>query len=214
MLCPSIAVSTENNLNSHQSPHTNEKYQIPDNLEVYLEVTLNGVERGLHLFELHNDQLWASIATLDEIGLKLPSTTEPKINVATLEKVKVSYQAEQQQLVLNVDENAAQLPRNIFTNVDTKTYPGSSANGVLLNYETFATHSESSNAASLFTEFRAFNSLATLSNTALTYLNDSAQTGYESIRLDTSLSTSWQDSMITLQAGDAITDNLSWSRGT
>ncbi|MFZ1872087.1 MAG: fimbria/pilus outer membrane usher protein, partial [Chania sp.] len=193
---------------------SDDKYQIPDNPEVYLDVDLNGVRRGVFSFELRKNELWVPASTLEEIGLKLPPTQEPSINLMSLDSVKVDYQAEMQRLVLTASEASAQLPRNVFTNIDTQTYPGSSASGALLNYEAFTTHSDNVETASLFTEFRAFNPLGTFSNTALNHFNGTAPSSLDTMRLDTTLSSSWQDKMVTLRAGDAITGSLSWSRGT
>ncbi|VXD08678.1 Fimbrial biogenesis outer membrane usher protein [Enterobacterales bacterium 8AC] len=191
-----------------------DKYQIPDNPEVYLDVELNGVQRGVYSFELRHDELWGLVSTLEEMGLKIPPAKAPSINLMSLEGIKVDYQTEVQRLVLTVNEAHVELPRSVFTNVDTQTYPGSSASGVLLNYEAFATHSDNAETASLFSELRAFNPLGTLSNTALSQFNDSIPSKVDTIRLDTTLNSSWQESMVTLRAGDAITGNLSWSRGT
>lgn len=193
---------------------SDDKYQIPDNPEIYLDVSLNGVRRGVFSFELRNNGLWALASTLEEIGLKLPSAKEPSINLMSLDSVKVDYQAEMQRLVLTVSEAGTQLPRTVFTNIDTQTYPGSSGSGLLLNYETYATHSDNTETASLFSELRAFNPLGTLSNTALSHFSDAASSSVDTIRLDTALSSSWQDSMVTLRVGDAITGSQSWSRGT
>lgn len=210
-----VASSADSSAQSSASSTPNEKYQIPDNPEVYLDVEMNGVQRGVHSFELRDNELWTPASTLKEIGVKLPSAeAETKVNVMTLDGVTVDYQVEMQRLVLTASADDAELPRNVFTNVETETYPGSSASGILLNYEAFATHSESTDSGSLFSELRAFSPLGTFNNTALSNFSRSVESRFDTTRLDTTLSKSWQESMVTLRAGDAVTGSLSWSRGT
>lgn len=215
-IIPLVCCAQPANADVTPSANSNHKYDIPDNPDVYLDVDLNGVQRGVYAFELRNDELWVPLSTLEEMGLDLkhPLTADPKINLMALDSVKVDYQAELQRLVLKVSEDEARLPRTVFSNVDTQTYLGSSASGMLLNYEAFATYGDRANTANLFSELRAFNPLGTFSNTALSQFTDSDQANYTPLRLDTTLSTSWQSSMVTLRAGDAITESVSWSRGT
>ncbi|MFT2798912.1 fimbria/pilus outer membrane usher protein [Serratia sp. N21D137] len=193
-------------------PSYYDKYQIPDNQSVYLDVELNGVNRGVFPFELRDDQLWTSVLTLEEIGLKITKPTDSSIKLMSLDTVKVNYLAEIQKLVLIANDENTQLPINSFTNVDSQIYPGTSSEGILLNYETSGTYNDNVKAANLFSELRAFNSLGTISNTALSQFNNSVNPTIDTTRLDTTMSSSWQDSMITLRVGDSITGSTSWSR--
>lgn len=191
-----------------------EKYHLPEVPSLYLDVMLNGVARGMHPFELRDDQLWGSVSTLQAIGLQMPPTTEAQVELMKLQGVNVNYQPEKQLVALMVGEERAKLPTNVFSNLDPQYYQASSTNGLLLNYDFFTSHNSDVHAGSLFTELHAFSAWGTLTNTALNYFWDSADSSVDTIRLDTTLSTSWQDRMVTVRAGDNVTSNLNWSRGT
>lgn len=182
--------------------------------EEHLEVSLNGVSRGVYAFDVRADGVWAARSTLQEMGVTLPPTGPSPLNLMAFEGMTVDYTAAVQRLALTVRDDQAQLPRAVFSQQETQTYPGSSGKGVLFNYDAFATHSNSANALSLFNELRAFGPLGTVSNTALSHFNDAAPSRHETVRLDTAFSTSWQDNMVTLRAGDALTGAVSWSRAT
>lgn len=193
-----------------------EKYEMSEVPLLYLEVTLNGVARGVYEFEMHDEQIWAAVPVLQEIGLELPPGLEPTVDLMKLEGVKADYQPEIQQITFVVEERRTQLEHNFFSNVETHRYPAQSTQGILLNYDLFAAHSNSNNSqsGSLFTELRAFHPVGTFNNTLLNHFSNSSQPKIDTIRLDSLLTSSWQDEMVTLRIGDNITGNLGWSRGT
>ncbi|WP_162473646.1 fimbria/pilus outer membrane usher protein [Serratia microhaemolytica] len=193
---------------------TRDKYQIDATPELYLEVTLNGVVRGFYPFELRDTALWVEPATLQEIGLKQIPAIMSKVNLMSLGGVTVDYQEQLQQVHLMVSDEQADLERNVFTNIENERHPANSGSGVLLNYEAFARRDRNTHSASLFSELRAFGGWGTLSNTLLNRWNDDEQSDFDTIRLDTLFSRSWQQQMITLQAGDSTTGSLAWSRST
>ncbi|WP_266158936.1 fimbria/pilus outer membrane usher protein [Dyella silvatica] len=184
--------------------------------DLYLEVTLNGAPGGLAHFADFNGELWASAATLHELGFTLPTGTPDPVQLSSLQGVQANYDASQQAAAIHAPLRMLQLGTTVLNAPDNSRPRATASPGMLLNYDIYGTQGQhDSSSLSAFTELRAFNSSGVFSTTALSQATRSGnQWQNRSVRLDTSWSTSFPDSLLTLRVGDTLTDALSWSRST
>ncbi|AMN49647.1 fimbria/pilus outer membrane usher protein [Psychrobacter sp. P2G3] len=193
-----------------------------DKLDLYLEVKLNGADKGLASFEYYNEQLWASTNVLQQLGFIVPPDNFEPIPLNTLPDIKIDYDARQQTLNLIAPLNMLNLATTVVNTRNSRRPQPTASPGFLLNYNLYGTQTEN-NATSLsaYTELRAFNDLGVLSSTALTTGNrfagsDTNRNDWDSrtVRLDSSWSKSFPDKLLTVSAGDILTGALSWTRST
>lgn len=192
--------------------------------ELYLEVTLNRVASGrLARFVIRDEVLYASAATLVELGLRWPgsATRAGLVALRELPGVEVQYNAAGQTIALQVP--VAMLDREStrvgFTQPERpRVDPASRVPGVLFNYDLYGQRSEDAGTLSGFSELRVFGvGRGVLSNTLSTRINsgNAALLGrHASVRLDTSWQLDLPERMISVVVGDAITGSLDWSRAT
>jgi outer membrane usher protein len=185
--------------------------------DLYLDLSLNGNPHGLVHFGLRGGELWASATTLRQLGFVLPPGIADPVRLNSLPGVKVTYDAANQMVAINASTDVLRLSKTVV-NTSTLIAPKASASpGLLLNYDLYGTQGRN-NTSSLnaFTELRAFNGTSVLSNTLMTRAGrfDDAGWKYDSVRLDTTLSTSFPEDMLTLRVGDTTTAALPWSRST
>jgi outer membrane usher protein len=185
-------------------------------MDVYLEVTLNGAHGGLAHFVDLNGELWASAATLRELGFTLPASTPDPIQLNSLPGVQVDYDASHQAATIRAPLRMLQLETTVLNTPGNSRPRPSASPGIVLNYDVYGTEGQhDTSSLSAFTELRAFNSGGVFSTTALSQLTRSNNEWQDrSVRLDTNWSTSFPDSLLTLRIGDTLTDALSWSRST
>ncbi|MGJ7495343.1 fimbria/pilus outer membrane usher protein [Variovorax sp. RT4R15] len=189
----------------------------PGGSDLYLELSLNGNPQGLVHFGLRGQALWASAATLRQLGFVLPAGMADPVRLNSLPGVQVKYDAARQSVAINATADVLRLSKTV---VDTSAViaPRASASpGLLLNYDLYGTQGRN-NTSSLnaITELRAFSAGSVLSNTLMTRAAriDDAGWRHDSVRLDTTLSTSFPEDMLTLRVGDTTTAALPWSRST
>jgi len=194
----------------------------PDKLDLYLEVKLNGADKGLAAFEYYNDQLWASTNILQQLGFVLPPDTLEPIPLNTLPDIKIDYDARQQAVNLIAPLSILNLATTVVNTRNSRRSQPTASPGFLLNYNLYGTQTKN-NATNLsaYTELRAFNDFGVLSSTALTTGNRFADSAISSkdwdsrtVRLDSSWSKSFPDKLVTVSAGDLLTGALSWTRST
>lgn len=193
-----------------------------ESLDLYLDVTLNGADKGLVHFYLRDDQLWASAAILEQLGFFIPPNSRDPIDLSGLPALQIDYHARQQTVNLVAPLSLLNLDATVLgTRTNKRPIPTSSP-GMLLNYNLYGTQTQNSaKSLSAYTELRAFNDKGVLSATALTTANRGANTeghngdwDHDFVRLDTSWSKSFPDKMVTVRAGDILTGALSWTRAT
>lgn len=189
-------------------------------IELYLEVTLNGAKADLAPFYYHDEQLWATVATLQELGFLLPSDSDSKaqLSLNSLTDVKVNYNAHQQTVSIIAPLSLLNLDTTTRSTRNDKRPPATASPGMLLNYSLYGTQTQNkSKSLSAYTELRAFNASGVISSTALTTANTTNLNKHwnaSNVRLDTNWSRSFPDKLITVRAGDILTDALSWTRPT
>ncbi|CAE6869219.1 hypothetical protein R69746_08297 [Paraburkholderia aspalathi] len=184
--------------------------------DLYLEVTLNGAEAGLAHFGYLNGALWVSTMTLRELGFTLPDSTPNPVRLDNLDRVQANYDSSYQAVTITAPLSMLRLDTTVLNAPDNSRPHASASPGVLLNYEVFGTEGLQGHSLSAFTELRAFNGSGVFSSTALAQTSSSNGASWQdrSVRLDTTWSTSFPDSLLTLRIGDTLTDALSWSRST
>lgn len=190
----------------------------PRGSDLYLDLSLNGMPRGLVQFGLRDGELWASAGTLRQLGFVLPTTSADPVRLAGLPGVQVQFDAVRQSVAITAPLALLKLPTAVIGVPGTTALQAASASpGLLLNYDLYGTQGNG-NTSSLngFTEIRAFNGTSVLSNTALTQSSRSEGSGWQghTARLDTTWSRSFQDELLTLRVGDTLTAALPWSRAT
>lgn len=183
---------------------------------LYLETSINGTAHGLAHFGLRDGQLWASIATLRELGFTLPAGTPDPVRIASLRGTQVNYDAEHQSVRIMAPLDLLNLSTHVLDADVTRGQQASASPGMLLNYNLYGTQdTHDGSSLSAFTELRAFNSAGVLSSTALSQANlGNGNWRDSSVRLDTSWSASFPDRLLTLRVGDTLTAATSWSRPT
>lgn len=192
--------------------------QLPQ--ELYLEVRINqGSSTQLARFIATGQQLSASAATLQELGLRLPEGVEPdqqSVDLAQLPDIRISYDARNQRLALQLPLAGLNRP---VTQLRPATPPSvlaasDSSPGLLLNYDLHAQQQRGFRSASSFSELRLFGVGAgiwsTTQNTSLDA--DRGRWQRRNIRLDSRWQLDLPGPMLTLGIGDTLTGALEWSR--
>ncbi|MDM0045084.1 fimbria/pilus outer membrane usher protein [Variovorax dokdonensis] len=185
--------------------------------ELFLDVTINGNPKELVQFLLRDRELWASAATLSELGFALPAGANDPVRLNSLPGVTAVYNAQRQ--TAEITASAAALPQ-ARTVINTNDIPVPDANaspGVALNYDLYGTQGDhGTTGLNAFAEVRAFSGKSVLSSTFLTQGSKSEDLAWQqnSVRLDTTWSRSFPDEMVTLRLGDTTTGALAWSRST
>ena len=189
----------------------------PSGSDLYLELSLNGNPRGLVHFGLRGQELWASAATLRQLGFVLPAGVSDPVRLKSLPGVQVRYDAASQSVEILATADVLRLPTTVV-DTSTVTVPKASASpGLLLNYDLYGTQGRG-NTSSLnaLTELRAFSGSSVLSSTLMSRAARTDADGWQhdSVRLDTTWSKSFPEDMLTLRVGDTTTASLPWSRST
>ncbi|MBY0346275.1 MAG: fimbria/pilus outer membrane usher protein [Neisseriaceae bacterium] len=207
------AYSSTNIDSNNQNNQSNEKYVIPENPAVYLDVVLNGVACGIFPFDQKQDQLLVTEDVLTKIGLVIGIDRKKSINILKISSVEAVYNESIQTLTLKTDMENTRLPVNVLTNRHIETSPASGGFGGIINYELYAGHVQNGeNYGNLFNELRFFSNASVLSNTSISNFDASSDQGNKTVRLDSKFAYSWQDRLLTLRLGDGVTNSISWTR--
>lgn len=193
-----------------------------DDLDLYLDVTLNQTSSGLMHFLYRENQLWASADVLQQLGFIAPPNTIEPIALNSLSDLKIDYDARWQTLSLIAPLSLLNLDTTIRNTRSNQRPQPTASPGILLNYNIYGSQTQNSaKNLSAFTELRAFNTFGVISSTALTTATHSGGNSdndkdwvSRTVRLDTNWSTSLPDKLLTVRAGDILTGALSWTRST
>lgn len=184
--------------------------------DLYLETTLNGTDRGLAHFGYRDGELWATLATLQQLGFVLPADTPDPVRLDSLQGVQTHYDQEHQNASIVAPLKLLRMDTQLLNTRDMSSPRANASPGVLLNYNVYGTQSDQGNSSlSAFNELRAFNANGVLSSTSLTQSSrTSGNWNTHSVRLDTMWSTSLPEHMLTVNVGDTLTSATAWSRPT
>ncbi|HEX2529845.1 MAG TPA: hypothetical protein VHK70_00060, partial [Burkholderiaceae bacterium] len=124
--------------------------------DLFLELKLNGMPRGLAQFVLRDAELWTSAATLRQLGFMLPASSSGMVRLRDLPGVQVEYDSERQSVAITAPLTLLHLPTTLIGTPGTPAQAASASPGLLLNYDLYGTRG-SGNTASMnaFTEIRA-----------------------------------------------------------
>lgn len=184
---------------------------------LYLEVELNrqAVE-GLHPFVYRGDQLFARADTLVGIGFTLPALPQDElVALDQLDGVEAQYDASLQRIALSAPLSKLELETTRVGPSRDQILPASNAPGLLLNYDFYASHGDSSSNATAYGELRAFGrGTGVFSTSAVTRAYKAAGSEWrgDSVRLDSQWRWSFQRTMLSLAIGDTYSGNLAWTR--
>jgi outer membrane usher protein len=193
------------------------RFSGPGGSELYLDVVVNGMARGLHPFGWRDGELWVTAATLRRLGLAPAANAGDVVRLAALPEVQSVYDAAQQRLTIDAALAALRLPTTVLDAPGITNRQSNGSNGALLNYDVYALQASRGTAnLNAWSELRAFGAAGVVSSTAWTQLTrrDGGEWAGESTRLDTSWSRSFPDPMLTLRVGDTLTGALPWTRAT
>ncbi|KAA8997041.1 fimbrial biogenesis outer membrane usher protein [Affinibrenneria salicis] len=178
----------------------------------YLTIVVNGRnDSGVVPVAWRDGNYYVEAAVLRRNHVRLNATQNGAVNVNRLEQVKTEYNASQQQLALTVP--TSWLPeQNLQGDGGAGRIPSQSSPGLLFNYDAYySSPRRGDDALTSWLEQRFFNDYGILSNSGtLTNSRDgNRRDGY--LRYDTSWRYSDSDKMISYQAGDIISNSLTWS---
>lgn len=185
---------------------------------LFLDVTLNGVATG-HLahFDERNGVLYVRTQTLRKLGFVLPPETADPLRLDSLPGIKVDFDAAMQRVSIVAPLALLNLKLETLNQPNLAEPKATSAPGVLLNYDLYATGGGQNKSLSFASELRAFaGNNGVLSNTELMRYQSTPSNGWsaDSVRLDTNWQLAFPDSMLRVTVGDAVAGDLSWTRPT
>lgn len=186
-------------------------------IDLYLDVMLNGMHKGLMHFSYRDGELWASKDSLRQIGFALTDDTPDPVRLRSLQGLQVNYDTSNQTVTLIAPLSLLKLSTTVLSSNSNNRPTPTVSPGVVLNYNLYGTYgSQSSGGLSAFTELRAFNRFGVFSTTSLIQETNDGDGHWQhnAVRLDTSWSMSFPDDLLTLRVGDTLTDALAWTRPT
>ncbi|GGP23153.1 fimbria/pilus outer membrane usher protein [Silvimonas iriomotensis] len=189
----------------------------PADTALYLELVINKLPEG-RVVPVENRDGHFYVALGDLSGLHLPGgirfdVVEGRAAVDTIPGVRVIYQQSSQQLLIDVPPDW--LPaQNVGPAVPSVHAPARASPGLLFNYDVYANKPQiGAGGVSAWHEFRAFDDEGVFSSTGTYHRSFAGQAqsadGYT--RYDTTLTHSDEDTMMTWQAGDVVTNSLPWT---
>lgn len=180
--------------------------------ELYLEVTLNGAATGLVLgFTQGPDGLRSKVENFSQLGLD-PALfgvgTKAEFALSEARGLRYHFDQAAQTLSLTVDD-ALRVPTQIETGqARALTAPLGTGHGALLNYQVYSQFGQGGRLAGQH-ELRYFSEGGVFASTGTSTLRGE---GRRYTRLDSYWTRSDPVTLETVQAGDFITNALSWSR--
>jgi outer membrane usher protein len=184
--------------------------------DLFLEVLLNGssTSRLLH-FVRRGAALCASASDLRSIGLRLPPDRTSQVCLGELAGLHYRYDVQQQRVAIDARLDALNLPVNVLNTPQRAAPQPTGGNGLLLNYDLYASRGGGQGNLSGLAELRAFlDGAGVFSNTVLSRRYQVAGQGWRgnTVRLDSQWRLAFPERALALTVGDTLTSYLSWSR--
>lgn len=111
-------------------------------LDLYLDVNLNGAHKGLVHFYYRDEQLLASAAILQQLSFIVPPDSSEPIPLNHLPNLKIDYNARRQTLKLIAPLSMLNLDTTILNTRTNKRPKPSASPGMLLNYNLYGSQSK------------------------------------------------------------------------
>ncbi|EPL4527027.1 fimbria/pilus outer membrane usher protein [Enterobacter asburiae] len=179
---------------------------------VYLDVYLNGVPRGFHPFNVKDERVFVNVDVLKDIGLTQTTNDNNPVNLTERKDITTEFNPHLQLIKLVSDDSNTTLDRKVYGISDQFMPAEMSGGGGVLNYQLLHNTDKHKSTAGMYSEFRGINNAAIFSNSMVNIFNYSDDKQIITTRLDTNLTSSWQKTNVSLQAGDTFTDILPWTR--
>ncbi|CNK78772.1 outer membrane usher protein [Yersinia frederiksenii] len=185
---------------------------------LYLELVVNGRNFGEAVpVVFRSGHYYLTPEQLKAVGLPLPEANPQEVAIDAMDKVKVTYQGDSQQLLIDIPSEWLPQQR-VNTATPTDYNLAQSSLGLLFNYDVYASQGNNSSQPSnlsAWTEQRLFDRFGVISNTGVyrSTLTDTADVTVEKgyVRYDTQWRSNDEDHMLSYTAGDLITGSLAWS---
>jgi len=186
-----------------------------DRQQYMLGLVVNQRDRGdIVPVTFQNGHYLLRASDLQNAGIPAEKLPAGEVDLATLPEVQAEYNSQRQLLLLTVPPGW--LPAQTFTGDDRgPRYPGQVSNGLLLNYDAYASRVErGSSRLALLSELRLFGPAGQFSSNGVyqqTLSGSSAaqEDGY--IRYDTFWANEDENRALSWRVGDLISDSLAWS---
>ncbi|MES2489458.1 MAG: fimbria/pilus outer membrane usher protein [Pseudomonadota bacterium] len=188
-----------------------------DVVDLYLEVMLNNAStrRVMHFIRKPDGHFYAWTQNLQDAGIDTDGLPLSQyVDLAQVPGLNFVYDELAQRMQFQAAAERLNVAVQTLNSDASEAYEVSASSGALVNYDLYgnATAGES-RSLGVSTELRAFSGRGVLSSTAYSnYQSTGESIGYR--RLDTTWSRSFQDDLLTLNVGDVVSGNLSWSRAT
>ena len=186
-----------------------------EEMTLYLETSVNALPLGIAIFTMRGQDLWVSTSTIEQLGLVLDQEAPDEIRLADVPGLEFTYDVGAQELRImvpvsmlsgDVSEVKAPLPSGA---------EAISGTGLIYNYNIFGGIAGDTRTASAFSELRAYSPLGVASTTFLTQAaSQDGDWSVEAVRLDSSVTASFPNSLLVASAGDNLTAATNWSRST
>lgn len=184
-------------------------------MTLHLETSVNGAAAGLATFAMHEQELWASRATLEQLGL-VPGAGAPEaMRLSDLPRLGHHYDAARQSLSLTAPLELLGRSTSVIARPEPAAQRSARGSGLVYNYNLFAGFAGSEHNVSAFSELRGFSPMGVASSTFLTRIarTDGGLTSHN-VRLDTTATASFPRDLVSVRIGDGVTAGAPWSRQT
>lgn len=186
-----------------------------EEMPLYLETSVNSQPIGIVPFTMRGDDLWASRATLEQLGLAANTGRAGEVRLADVPGLEFDYDVGAQSLNIMVPVSLLSGDASMIENVPATVSKPASSTGLVYNYNLFGGISGDSRTASAYSEVRVFGALGVASTTFLTRASSlDGDWSMDAVRLDSSATASFPDRLLVVRAGDSLTAATSWSRST
>lgn len=188
---------------------------------VFLLTKVNGNPRPeLVRLEQRGRNLYMLPETARKFGFRADylERISPDTPLSDYPGIQVVYDESRQTLDITAPLQILDLETKIL-GPESRTWTRASVSpGLLFNYDLYSSFdSHNARVLNMFSELRAFNEWGTASTTYLSKLfqpGDGSASDRSTVRMDSRLEYSWQDTRVTLRLGDTLTSGLPWTRQT
>ena len=191
-----------------------------DQVQLQLDVLINGHPLNLiaAFVQMPDGKLASTRSELTELGVAVPGDGAPDeiILLDALPGVSYVYDDSMQSVELELP-STTRLARRLQAGGEGEFIEAQSGTGLVVNYTGYGAANydipngiETFNGASLTLDARGFSKLGTIRQTGI--IGTTTFSDFTVLRLDTTLSHSDQNSMLSYRLGDIISGGLSWTR--
>ncbi|RYZ04202.1 MAG: fimbrial biogenesis outer membrane usher protein, partial [Comamonadaceae bacterium] len=196
---------------------------VPGEIELFLDVTLNGVRTGkLAGFIVRDGAWWADPASLRNLGLRWPGsdTADAPVALRSLAGLTLTYDEAGQRIALLAPVGMLDRPGQLLVPADQASItPDAALPSLVVSYDIYGQQTRGQfegSSLGAWSEVRLSGvGPGIWDSTAVgRVMSLPGATSRETVRLDTRWQYDLPSTMVSLSAGDTVTGALSWSRST